>query len=530
MYKKKTEQVAHKCVVRLFDDSDVLDYEFLEKHKGDYLIDQLCKQLNIKEKDYFGLRFIDSAKQRQWLDLGKPIIKQCKEPIIFTFRVKFYPANPFRLNANVRILLYKQLKRDLSHGRLYCSCDEIVMLGVLIVQEKFGDYNEGMHTDDYVSNIQFSARQTDTIEKKIIARHKERKPGQDPLAVINEFLGIACRLEAYGIEPHCVKDHNGTQMYIGINFFGVSTFIAGKRSQHFRWSEIRKLSFEGRMFIAHLSYTDASREVKKYTIGFKCATGAACRYLWRCAIEHMLFFTLPNCRNARVKYRGGIFSRGAKFKYTGRTEREILSEVIHSSSFPSEDNKLAADKKSNSVPVTPSSPNGASTHIRYNSLPRTGIPCADTDTYDLNHFLMDFTDVPEMENDYVIPTQLLRNFCSNEAQTEFTHDKAMIPLPTSIPHNASSFSNVLTKSAMNTNTDRSYKAMNRKNLRKFRILRYFFPSLVFVILFMILLAFTIFESKIEIFNFIRNAPEIIILRDEYYEPLKKMFSKVVIYN
>lgn len=30
---------------------------------------------------------------------------------------------------------------------------------------------------------------------------------------------------------------------------------------------------------------------KKHTVGFKCPSGAACRHVWRCAIEQMLFFT-----------------------------------------------------------------------------------------------------------------------------------------------------------------------------------------------------------------------------------------------
>lgn len=68
-------------------------------------------------------------------------------------------------------------------------------------------------------------------------------------------------METYGIEPHYVKDHQGVQMYIGINYSGISAFISGKRTQHFRWNEIRKLNFEGKMFIAHIGYMDTSREV-----------------------------------------------------------------------------------------------------------------------------------------------------------------------------------------------------------------------------------------------------------------------------
>lgn len=56
------------------------------------------------------------------------------EPIVFSFRVKFFPADPFRLTGNSKILIYQQLKRDLIHGRLYCSAGEAAALGSLIVQ------------------------------------------------------------------------------------------------------------------------------------------------------------------------------------------------------------------------------------------------------------------------------------------------------------------------------------------------------------------------------------------------------------
>lgn len=56
------------------------------------------------------------------------------EPLVFSFRVKFFPADPFRLTGNSKIMIYQQLKRDLIHGRLYCSAGEAAALGSLIVQ------------------------------------------------------------------------------------------------------------------------------------------------------------------------------------------------------------------------------------------------------------------------------------------------------------------------------------------------------------------------------------------------------------
>lgn len=58
------------------------------------------------------------------------------EPLLFSFRVKFFPADPFRLTGNSKIMIYQQLKRDLIHGRLYCSAGEAAALGSLIVQGK----------------------------------------------------------------------------------------------------------------------------------------------------------------------------------------------------------------------------------------------------------------------------------------------------------------------------------------------------------------------------------------------------------
>jgi hypothetical protein len=33
-------------------------------HKGRYLLDYVCEQLNLAERDYFGLRYVDAAKQK----------------------------------------------------------------------------------------------------------------------------------------------------------------------------------------------------------------------------------------------------------------------------------------------------------------------------------------------------------------------------------------------------------------------------------------------------------------------------------
>lgn len=83
----------------------------------------------------------------------------------------------------------------------------------------------------------------------------------------------------------CVSrlDHRGTQIYLGINHTGISTFASGKRVQHFRWPEVHKLNYEGKMFIAHLSYTDReSREpVSHFDVDETTKQKSMFEYAWR---------------------------------------------------------------------------------------------------------------------------------------------------------------------------------------------------------------------------------------------------------
>lgn len=76
------------------------------------------------------------------------------------------------------------------------------------------------------------------------------------------------------------------------------------------------------------------------------------------------FHSLPNSQNASVMSGGGFMGR-TKFKYSGRTEREILTENLnalrqqHMAMHGS-----PSKRKANSVPATPSSPQGDLAEIR----------------------------------------------------------------------------------------------------------------------------------------------------------------------
>uniref|UniRef100_A0A5K3F284 FERM domain-containing protein n=1 Tax=Mesocestoides corti TaxID=53468 RepID=A0A5K3F284_MESCO len=108
---------------------------------GQWLFDEVINRLGgVLEREYFGLRYLDKSKQRQWLDLSKTVYKQLKNvcPRTLNFRVKHYPGKPLGelKQEKSRYFLYLQLRRDLHSGRLIGRNNDMHVLAAHILQGK----------------------------------------------------------------------------------------------------------------------------------------------------------------------------------------------------------------------------------------------------------------------------------------------------------------------------------------------------------------------------------------------------------
>lgn len=55
------------------------NFLFWQKNsKGQVLLDQVCEQVDLAEKDYYGLVYLDQDNTRNWLAVDKKITKQLK--------------------------------------------------------------------------------------------------------------------------------------------------------------------------------------------------------------------------------------------------------------------------------------------------------------------------------------------------------------------------------------------------------------------------------------------------------------------
>ncbi|XP_065207440.1 FERM domain-containing protein 5 isoform X2 [Planococcus citri] len=561
---------CYKCTIRLLEDTEALECEFQSNHKGQYLLDYACEQLNLVEKDYFGLRYVDAEKQRHWLDPIKSVLKQIKdvEPVLFSFRVKFYPPNPFTLKEQItRYQIYLQLKRDLLHGRLYCSNDDAALLGAYILQAELGDYNPDEHIGNYASEFKIFLKQTLNIEERMMEIHQIELKGVSLEETEANFLRKACTLDTYGVDPHPVKDQKGNQLYLGVNFNGIQTFQGSRRTNQYRWSEVQKINYEGKMFIVHLVYIEDPRTKKKETVGFKCPTTAACRHIWRCAIEQMLFFTSPSSSNVPRVVSGGGFFSGSKFRYTGRVEREVLEEMAQLLREEPPINRVGSlRRKASSVPATPSTPivselsnfqdggYGNSPRLNYTTF-ENRLNC-NMDQVNLQ-FNGDGNILEPLAEDAEATSNRFgkkRGFKESYSESALYYNRDPIEHSSSESHITGTASHRSSRSqtpvpkgnvhfSHNMPSDEpirfvrqhpqigytAYKNEKSKSVcsRTCSFFKACLPSLILTILSLLIVMIIAFETNTEFFALLRRAPEMVLIRRQYYEPVKEQVMTVV---
>ncbi|OBS78757.1 hypothetical protein A6R68_18842, partial [Neotoma lepida] len=291
--------------------------------KGQYLFDLLCHHLNLLEKDYFGIRFVDPDKQRHWLEFTKSVVKQLRSqpPFTMCFRVKFYPADPAALKEEItRYLVFLQIKRDLYHGRLLCKTSDAALLAAYILQAEIGDYDPGKHPEGYSSKFQFFPKHSEKLEKKIAEIHKTELSGQTPATSELNFLRKAQTLETYGVDPHPCKDVSGNAAFLAFTPFGFVVLQGNKRVHFIKWNEVTKLKFEGKTFYLYVS----QKEEKKIILTYFAPTPEACKHLWKCGIENQAFYKLEKSSQVRTVSSSNLFFKGSRFRYSGRVAKEVM--------------------------------------------------------------------------------------------------------------------------------------------------------------------------------------------------------------
>nr|XP_045367553.1 FERM, ARHGEF and pleckstrin domain-containing protein 2 [Camelus bactrianus] len=308
--------------VQLLDDTmEVFDVE--PRCGGQALLTHVWRRLSLIECDYFGLEFQSTQAHWIWLEPMKPIVRQIRRPknTVLRLAVKFFPPDPGQLQEEyTRYLFALQLKRDLLEERLTCTDSTAALLTSHLLQSEIGDYDEELDRA-HLRAHEYLPGQERALEK-ILALHREHA-GQTPAESDFQVLEIARKLEMYGIRFHTASDREGAQIKLAVSHTGVLVFQSTTKINTFNWSRLRKLSFKRKRFLvklhpeAHGPYQD--------TLEFLLGSRDECKNFWKICVEHHTFFRLSD--QPKPKARAVLFSRGSSFRYSGRTQKQLVDYV-----------------------------------------------------------------------------------------------------------------------------------------------------------------------------------------------------------
>ncbi|XP_063775330.1 FERM, ARHGEF and pleckstrin domain-containing protein 2 [Pseudophryne corroboree] len=318
---KSSNQDLRSSVLLL--DGTELPVEMGPKTTGQALLSQLFTNLNVVETDYFGIEFQTAQSQWVWLEPLKFVCKQLRKPKNAKLRlaVKFFPPDPGQLQEEyTRYLFAMQIKRDLAEERLICSDNTTALLISLLLQSEVGDYDQ-KGDQEHLKNTQYLQRQH-SLEERILQFHSEHL-GMSPADADFQILEISRRLDLYGTRFHLASDREGAKINLSVSHMGVLVFQGNTKINTFNWSKIRKLSFKRRRFLiklhpeVHGPYQDA--------LEFLLPSRDMCKRFWKICVEYHSFFRLQD--QPKPKSRPVLLSRGSSFRYSGRTQKQLIDYV-----------------------------------------------------------------------------------------------------------------------------------------------------------------------------------------------------------
>lgn len=344
---------------------------------GDLVLDRVCDHYNLHDyKEYFGLKYtlVDDSGDHEilWLDPMKYVGKQLKETNnVLTFRVKHFPGKPQNIESEyVRYLIFLQIRNYLLKGDLQLALAEDIKLAAFAVQASVGDYDKDILGENYLAEVKFLSRKSFKAEEKITELHKQLR-GKTPAEMELAFLEKASQFDTYGAELIVVKTSKGVPINFGVSHNGIITYLHGTpaniaKIDMFPWSQIGKISYEGRTLRVHFHTPDQTNFeiIKKQVMVFRCNNSRICKHLWKFILDQKAFFNFKRGVDVpRIKSSSRLFTLKSKFRFSGRCEREIIS------SQPNHNESLCSVESSQTL--SPYETSNASTN--FNSLNRSGL-------------------------------------------------------------------------------------------------------------------------------------------------------------
>ncbi|XP_062978088.1 FERM domain-containing protein 4B isoform X3 [Elgaria multicarinata webbii] len=249
------------CQVQLLDDRK-LELLVQPKLLSRELLDLVASHFNLKEKEYFGITFVDDTGQNIWLQLDHRVLDhdlpKKPGPATLFFAVRFYIESISFLKDKTTVeLFFLNAKSCVHKGHIEVESETIFRLAALILQEAKGNYSSDENAREDLKNL--PAFPTKTLQEHPslaycedrVIEHYIKNKGLTRGQAIVQYMKVVEALPTYGVHYYGVKDKQGIPWWLGISYKGIGQYDLQdkvKPRKLFQWKQLENLYFREKKF------------------------------------------------------------------------------------------------------------------------------------------------------------------------------------------------------------------------------------------------------------------------------------------
>ncbi|XP_049893499.1 FERM domain-containing protein 4B isoform X2 [Epinephelus moara] len=274
---KMTE--GRQCQVHLLDGRK-LELLVQPKLLSRELLDLVASHFNLKEKEYFGLCFIDDTGQSNWLQLDRKVLdhdfSKSSGPLELKFLVRFYIEKITFLKDNTTVeLFFMNAKSLVFNETIEVESENVFKLAAFALQEAKGDYSSAETARSDLKQLPLLPTRVlrehpslNYCEDKVIEHYKKLKGLTRGQAIV-QYLALVESLPTYGVHYYQVKDKQGIPWWLGVSYKGIGQYDLQdklKPRKLYQWKQLENLYFREKKFAVEVN-DPQRRTVTKRTFG-----------------------------------------------------------------------------------------------------------------------------------------------------------------------------------------------------------------------------------------------------------------------
>ncbi|KAM6960795.1 FERM domain-containing protein 4A isoform 5-T5 [Aplochiton taeniatus] len=301
---------GRRCQVHLLDDRK-LELLVQPKLMAKDLLDLVASHFNLKEKEYFGISYMDETGHFSWLQLDRRVLEhefpKKSGPIVVYFCVRFYIESISYLKDNATIeLFFLNAKSSIYKELIEVDSEVVFEVASFILQEAKGDFTSNEVTRGDLKKL--PALPTQALkehpslaycEDRVIEHYKKLSGQSRGQAIVN-YMSIVESLPTYGVHYYAVKDKQGIPWWLGLSYKGIFQYDYQdkvKPRKVFQWRQLENLYFREKKFSVEVHDPRSRASVTRRTFGHSgiavhtwYACPALIKSIWAMAISQHQFY------------------------------------------------------------------------------------------------------------------------------------------------------------------------------------------------------------------------------------------------